>query len=46
LQDEQFWLNPQIELHDSENLVCHAKVCATPHPPLQYLEDWFYFGEG
>jgi len=33
LWDEQFWLNPRLKIHDPENWICHAKVCATPHPP-------------
>ncbi len=45
LREEQFWLNPQIAIHDTENLVCHAQVSATPHPPIQFLEDLFYFGD-
>ena len=46
LRKDQFWLNPRVKVHDKENLICHAKVCATSHPPLQFLEELFYFGEG
>lgn len=45
LRDEQFWMNPCIEIRDGEDLVCHAQVCVTPHPPLRFLEDLFYLGE-
>ena len=45
LRGARFWLNPRLKVHDTENLVCYAKVRATPYPPVQFLEELFYFGE-